>query len=94
MFFTQLTDVPAGGATVFPFLGLSVRPQKGMALLWYNLRPNGSPDPLTLHSACPVLIGNKWSEYSLYTLTINILKNEKSIKKFNILHSNKHQIYF
>lgn len=57
---TYLTDVEAGGATVFPYLGISVYPKKGSALFWYNLFKSGQGDLLTKHAACPVLVGSKW----------------------------------
>ncbi len=55
-----LNDVEFGGATVFPALGLGVRPEKGSALFWYNLYRNGDGDSFTLHSGCPVVLGQKW----------------------------------
>lgn len=55
-----MSDVEAGGATVFPELGISVQPEKGSALLWYNLHRNGTGDYRTRHAACPVLLGSKW----------------------------------
>ncbi|XP_065216607.1 prolyl 4-hydroxylase subunit alpha-2-like [Planococcus citri] len=55
-----LNDVPLGGETVFPRLKLSVSPEKGSALIWHNMLPDGSVNLLTHHSACPVIIGEKW----------------------------------
>nr|AXL97329.1 prolyl 4-hydroxylase [Conus miles] len=56
-----LTDVEKGGATIFPKVGVSVSPVKGMALMWYNYQPHMKDrDRLTYHAGCPVLMGNKW----------------------------------
>lgn len=48
-----MSDVEAGGATVFPILGVSVWPKRGSAVFWYNLHKSGEGDLLTRHAACP-----------------------------------------
>lgn len=57
---TVLQAPEAGGATVWPNAGITVFPEKGSAIWWYNLRPSETPDHFTRHSACPVLLGQKW----------------------------------
>ncbi|KAH8286828.1 hypothetical protein KR018_000726, partial [Drosophila ironensis] len=55
------SDVPLGGATVFTKLKLTIEPKKGNALIWFNLDNAGNPDPRTMHSACPVVVGSRWT---------------------------------
>lgn len=65
-----------GGETVFPAAehkvsgpgwsecaqkGLAVHPEKGAALLFYSLKPDGKIDHSSLHGSCPTLKGEKWS---------------------------------
>jgi prolyl 4-hydroxylase len=49
-----------GGETRFEKVDLNVKLDQGDALLFYNRFPNGTVDPLTLHSGLPVLEGEKW----------------------------------
>nr|ABI79328.1 prolyl 4-hydroxylase [Dianthus caryophyllus] len=41
--------------------GISVKPRKGDALLFFSLTPTATPDQLSLHGGCPVIEGEKWS---------------------------------
>ncbi|XP_012939002.1 prolyl 4-hydroxylase subunit alpha-1 [Aplysia californica] len=59
-FLNYMSDVEAGGATVFPYIGLKLFPKKGNAAFWYNLYKNGDGIYNTRHAACPVLVGTKW----------------------------------
>ncbi|XP_039934242.1 prolyl 4-hydroxylase subunit alpha-2 isoform X3 [Hirundo rustica] len=58
--FSRMSDVEAGGATVFPDFGAAIWPKKGTAVFWYNLFRSGEGDYRTRHAACPVLVGCKW----------------------------------
>jgi prolyl 4-hydroxylase len=60
-FICYISDVMAGGSTVFPEIGVQLVPKKGNCGLWYNLRRNGDGDFQTRHAACPVLAGYKWA---------------------------------
>jgi prolyl 4-hydroxylase len=60
--FLYLNDVEAGGGTDFPFLGVTVMPKKGSALLWPSVldeNPN-EKDSRTEHQALPVEAGIKY----------------------------------
>uniref|UniRef100_A0A7S3KVR6 Fe2OG dioxygenase domain-containing protein n=1 Tax=Amphora coffeiformis TaxID=265554 RepID=A0A7S3KVR6_9STRA len=69
-----LSEVEQGGETAFPRYenavpmtmqdceaGIKVKPEKGRVIIFYSLLPNGKPDPLSLHGACPVEEGVKWA---------------------------------
>ncbi|XP_042418476.1 prolyl 4-hydroxylase 1-like [Zingiber officinale] len=72
-----LSNVVEGGETYFPLAGsgncscggvtvhgLCVKPNKGDALLLWNMDLNGKVDPMSLHSGCPVIKGEKWTATS------------------------------
>ena len=61
------SDVEEGGETFFPRLNVSVKPQKGSALLWPSVRnrsPNSEIEDLTIHAALPVKKGVKFAANS------------------------------
>ena len=55
-----LKDVAEGGQTIFPKLGLSVVPKKGLALVWNSMTASGECDPTSLHNAAQVIKGHKY----------------------------------
>ncbi|ESQ46232.1 hypothetical protein EUTSA_v10000619mg [Eutrema salsugineum] len=74
-FLLYLSTVEEGGETMFPFeswrnmegnydykkcVGLTIKPRQGDAIFFYNLLPNGTIDPISLHGSCPVIKGEKW----------------------------------
>ena len=59
-FMMFLSSPGQGGSTIFPQLGLSIKPEAGSALMWANIRSNGLFDTRVFHMGCPVLRGNKW----------------------------------
>ena len=64
LFWTNL-----GGATVLPYAGVSVLPEKGAGLVWFNLLRNEDLDVSTIHKSCALIsgrktIGNKFIGYN------------------------------
>jgi prolyl 4-hydroxylase len=55
-----LNDIDDGGATVFPSLRRSIRPERGKLLAWHNLDAEGKPLRSALHSGHPPRAGTKW----------------------------------
>ncbi|KAL5702923.1 procollagen-proline 4-dioxygenase [Ranunculus cassubicifolius] len=69
-----LTDNVEGGETYFPqagtgececggktVKGMSVKPIKGDAVLFWSMGLDGESDPRSIHGGCEVLAGEKWS---------------------------------
>jgi prolyl 4-hydroxylase len=54
-----LNEPEDGGTTEFPHLGIGVRPQAGMMLIWNNVKPDGTLNYKTLHTGTPVKAGVK-----------------------------------
>lgn len=58
-FMIYLNDVEEGGETIFPNLNYAVRPQKGTAISWYNMK-DGKTTFDSLHEGSPVKQGVKY----------------------------------
>lgn len=58
-FMVYLNNTEQGGATRFVNLKHDFFPKKGMAVIWNNLHPDGSPNADTLHHGMPVEQGEK-----------------------------------
>lgn len=58
-FMIYLNDGMTGGGTYFPNIGLRFEPLKGRAVIWNNLRSDGSLNTDTMHCGEPVLCGHK-----------------------------------
>ncbi|KAG2489490.1 hypothetical protein HYH03_011943 [Edaphochlamys debaryana] len=74
---TYLVDTEEGGETVFPNIPapggenvgfsecaryhLAAKPKKGTAILFHSIKPTGELEKKSLHTACPVIKGVKWS---------------------------------
>ncbi|MBA0711168.1 hypothetical protein Golax_010383 [Gossypium laxum] len=69
-----LSDDVEGGETYFPragtgdcscggkvVKGMSIKPIKGDAVLFWSMGLDGQSDPNSLHGGCAVLSGEKWS---------------------------------
>jgi len=52
IYIPQLENVKFGGATAFPFLGISAQPVKGSAIFWYLSKRNGKEDKAFIHAGC------------------------------------------
>jgi prolyl 4-hydroxylase len=58
---TYLNDVPDGGETTFPHVGLSVCPMRGNAVYFEYCNSRGQVDAASLHAGAPVTAGEKWA---------------------------------
>lgn len=55
-----LNEPEAGGATRFKAIDKTVQPETGKLLAWNNRRPDGSPNPSTIHHGMKVRAGLKY----------------------------------
>ena len=55
-----LNEPEAGGATRFRTIDKIVQPETGKLLAWNNLRPDGTPNPATIHQGMKVRSGVKY----------------------------------
>ncbi|XP_062127679.1 prolyl 4-hydroxylase subunit alpha-1-like [Drosophila sulfurigaster albostrigata] len=70
----QASDVPLGGATIFPKLQLLVQPKKGNVLVWINRDNEKRPEKLAEHAVCPVVMGSRWVMSNCIAAGLEMLK--------------------
>lgn len=58
-FMIYLNNVECGGGTRFFSIDKTFMPEKGMAVIWNNLYPDGCVNPDTVHAGLPVEAGSK-----------------------------------
>ena len=59
-FMVYLNKVQKGGTTQFVNLNQIIYPKKGRAVVWCNIKKDGTPDQMTMHQSDPVIEGEKW----------------------------------
>lgn len=59
-FLLYLNEAFEGGETEFPLIGVRYKGNKGDALCFWNVMPDGSPERRTLHAGLPPTRGEKW----------------------------------
>ena len=59
-FLIYLNDDYEGGETDFPIVSWRYKGRKGDALMFWNVGPDGTPDPNTKHAGLPPTSGEKW----------------------------------
>jgi prolyl 4-hydroxylase len=82
-FLIYLNDDFEGGETHFPEINVSVKPEKGMAILFRSLDDNGSIIPESLHAGTPVISGvkyvcNKWVHNKQYRNNYSNIQNSST----------------
>ena len=100
-FMIYMTSVESGGFTSFVQPGISIRPEKGSALYWFNHGAQNNHDSNIRHLGCPVFYGNKWiankwikwfTNWKKYPCLIN--KKHYSIFQNHISHTQKDNFKF
>ena len=61
----QMNTVIRGGSTIFPSLNITVKAEKGEALVWFDSFQSSTID-LPEYSSCSVVAGQKWSENKFF----------------------------
>jgi len=82
-FLMYLNDVEEGGATIFPELNIKVKPNKRDALVFYNCKPNGEVDPLSMHQGEIVVKGPKWIAIKLINKKYNSSNSSNNNSSYN-----------
>jgi len=58
---TCLRSPEEGGETEFPQIGMKIPCTTGNAILFWDMHPDTTTDPMSLHGGLPVIKGEKWA---------------------------------
>jgi len=87
-----LNDVEEGGQTLFNSQNMSVAPEEGSALFWYNLRSSKEGDQLVKHAECRTHKGDKFvatiwfhetGNEALYTAHLGATRSPPALPRFS-----------
>ena len=86
----------SGGATVWPFIGVSVFPEKGDGIYWHNLLRRNELDVHLTHKACPVILGTKWicNKWIGYSSQWNIEKHKCALTENARYSQHTHDVIY
>eukprot|EP00873_Tetraselmis_striata_P024813 jgi/Tetstr1/445077/TSEL_032882.t1 len=65
---------------------LAVKPKKGAAIMFWSVKPTGELNVQSLHEACPVIKGTKWSAAKWIRMAPYAMGDEKPVKYKRVVH--------
>lgn len=79
-FLIYLEETSIGGSTGFIHLNFTAEVIRKSALIWYNIKRDGTSEDRVTHMSCPVLLGTKWIGTKWIEERANIFKRPCDLK--------------